>query len=175
MAKIDKILGSISPAYGLVSGQGAFANLRKISPLMHMIGETDTKAEKRRKAEKAAAAGKPEAPEAGEGMKRGGKAKTKKYAKGGMVKKAGGGAMQGPPVSAPTAAASGGFDRNRLGSLNAPTASKASPGMSVRPSFKKGMPGIKVKGSFAKGGKVSSASSRGDGCATKGKTKGRFV
>jgi len=27
----------------------------------------------------------------------------------------------------------------------------------------------------AKGGKVSSASSRADGCATKGKTKGRFV
>jgi hypothetical protein len=26
-----------------------------------------------------------------------------------------------------------------------------------------------------KGGKVSSASSRADGCATKGKTKGRFV
>jgi hypothetical protein len=160
MAKIDKILGSISPAYGLVSGQGAFANLRKISPLMHMIGETDTKAEKRRKAEKAAAAGKAEAPEAGEGMKRGGK-----------VKKAGGGAVQGPPASAPTAAASGGFDRNRLGSLNAPTASKSSPGMSVRPSFKKGMPGIKVKGSFAKGG---SASSRGDGIAKKGKTKGKM-
>lgn len=28
---------------------------------------------------------------------------------------------------------------------------------------------------MAKGGKVSSASSRADGCATKGKTKGRFV
>ena len=28
---------------------------------------------------------------------------------------------------------------------------------------------------FKKGGKVSSASSRADGCATKGKTKGRFV
>jgi hypothetical protein len=28
---------------------------------------------------------------------------------------------------------------------------------------------------MASGGKVSSASSRGDGCATKGKTKGRFV
>ena len=28
---------------------------------------------------------------------------------------------------------------------------------------------------MAKGGKVSSASKRGDGCATKGKTKGRFV
>jgi hypothetical protein len=28
---------------------------------------------------------------------------------------------------------------------------------------------------YKKGGKVSSASSRADGCATKGKTKGRFV
>jgi hypothetical protein len=28
---------------------------------------------------------------------------------------------------------------------------------------------------YAKGGKVSSASSRADGCAVKGKTKGRFV
>ena len=34
--------------------------------------------------------------------------------------------------------------------------------------------GGKVK-KMAKGGKVSSASKRGDGCATKGKTKGRFV
>jgi hypothetical protein len=32
-------------------------------------------------------------------------------------------------------------------------------------------PGIGMK----KGGKVSSASSRGDGCAIKGKTKGRMV
>ena len=31
------------------------------------------------------------------------------------------------------------------------------------------------KGSFKKGGSVSSASKRADGCATKGKTKGRFV
>jgi hypothetical protein len=28
---------------------------------------------------------------------------------------------------------------------------------------------------YAKGGSVSSASKRGDGCCTKGKTKGRFV
>lgn len=30
-------------------------------------------------------------------------------------------------------------------------------------------------GKFAKGGKVSSASSRGDGCAQRGKTRGRMV
>ena len=38
--------------------------------------------------------------------------------------------------------------------------------------------GVKRGGTIkkmAKGGKVSSASKRGDGCATKGKTKGRFV
>jgi hypothetical protein len=34
--------------------------------------------------------------------------------------------------------------------------------------------GGKVK-KMAKGGSVSPASKRGDGCATKGKTKGRFV
>ena len=33
----------------------------------------------------------------------------------------------------------------------------------------------KVKDKMKAGGKVSSASSRADGCATKGKTKGRFV
>jgi hypothetical protein len=32
-----------------------------------------------------------------------------------------------------------------------------------------------MPGGMKKGGKVSSASSRADGCATKGKTKGRFV
>jgi len=102
MAKLDKILGSISPVYGMASGEGMFGNLRKISPLMHVIGETDTADEKRRKAAKAAK-GDTVVSDSGDGMKRGGKAKAKKMAKGG------------------------------------------------------------------------SASSRADGCATKGKTKGRFV
>jgi hypothetical protein len=35
--------------------------------------------------------------------------------------------------------------------------------------------GVKLATSFKKGGSVSSASKRADGCATKGKTKGRFV
>jgi hypothetical protein len=35
--------------------------------------------------------------------------------------------------------------------------------------------GIKSPVRKAKGGKISSASKRADGCATKGKTKGRFV
>ena len=34
---------------------------------------------------------------------------------------------------------------------------------------------LAAQGVYKKGGKVSSASSRADGCATKGKTKGRFV
>lgn len=90
MAKIDKVLGSISPLYGMVSGQGAFANLRKISPFMHAIGETDTKAEKRRKKDRMEAG---ETPEAGEGMKRGGK--VKKMAKGGKVTRGDGIAKKG--------------------------------------------------------------------------------
>ena len=34
---------------------------------------------------------------------------------------------------------------------------------------------VKVKSSYSSGGKVSSASKRGDGCAQRGKTKGRMV
>jgi hypothetical protein len=96
MAKIDKILGSISPLYGMVSGEGLFSNMRKISPFMHAIGEGDTAADKRRRMEEEEK--KKQAP----GMKHGGA--VKKMAKGG-----------------------------------------------------------------------STASKRADGCATKGKTKGRFV
>lgn len=39
----------------------------------------------------------------------------------------------------------------------------------------RGAIGIGGKIGFKKGGKVSTASKRADGCATKGKTKGRFV
>ena len=35
--------------------------------------------------------------------------------------------------------------------------------------------GVKMATRFKKGGSVSSASKRADGCATKGKTKGKFV
>lgn len=34
---------------------------------------------------------------------------------------------------------------------------------------------LKKAGKFSKGGKVSNASTRGDGCAQRGKTKGRMV
>ena len=45
-------------------------------------------------------------------------------------------------------------------------------GFRISPSIKGGMPGFKILKSFAKGG---SASKRADGCATKGKTKGKMV
>jgi hypothetical protein len=48
-------------------------------------------------------------------------------------------------------------------------------GMQDRATFKKGVrQGLKDEG-YKKGGKVSSASSRADGCAVKGKTKGRII
>ena len=48
-------------------------------------------------------------------------------------------------------------------------------GMDTRANFKGGVrQGLKDEG-YKKGGKVSSASSRADGCAVKGKTKGRMV
>ena len=43
-----------------------------------------------------------------------------------------------------------------------------------RPPMQERAKGGSIKG-YAKGGSVSSASSRGDGCAQRGKTKGRFV
>ena len=89
MAKIDKILGSVSPLYGLVSGQGAFSNLRKISPMMHAIGETDTKAEKRRKRKEAGESDTSAEPT----MRKGGK--VKKMAKGGKVTRGDGCAKRG--------------------------------------------------------------------------------
>jgi hypothetical protein len=104
MAKIDKILGSISPLYGMASGEGLFSNIRKISPFMHAIGEGSTNAEKRRRA------------------------------------------AQGDKKAAAELVAEG-----------------------KTPSMKHG--GAVKK--MAKGG--STASKRADGCATKGKTKGRFV
>lgn len=74
---IKKVLGSISPLYGIATGKGLFG---KISPLAQVIhGDKDDK--KKRKP------GEP--PEAGEGMKKGGK--VKKYAKGGSVSSRGDG------------------------------------------------------------------------------------
>lgn len=102
---IGKVLGSISPLYGALSGRGLFGNAMAgfqdatgMGGILPMIASEQRRKRRERREN--------ETVEAGEGMKRGGKAKSKKY---------------------------------------------------------------------AKGGKVSSASKRADGCATKGKTKGRFV
>lgn len=92
MAKIDKILGSVSPLYGAISGQGMFSPLRYTSPVLMAA---DAMKKKGKKGTTTVEAEEVE-------MRRGGK--VKKYAKGG-----------------------------------------------------------------------STASKRADGCATKGKTKGRFV
>lgn len=98
---IGKVLGSISPLYGAVTGRGLFGNaLAGIHDATGMGGVLPILASEQRRKRRERREG--EALEAGEGMKRGGK--VKKMAKGG-----------------------------------------------------------------------STASKRADGCATKGKTKGRFV
>ena len=113
MAKIDKILGSISPFYGAVSGQGMFGNalaglgtaLGPTAGLMPLLAREQRNKLRSDRAEDAKKAAEEEAAIAARGgMKHGGAVKTKKMAKGG-----------------------------------------------------------------------STASKRADGCATKGKTKGRFV
>lgn len=102
MAKIDKILGSISPLYGAISGQGLLGNaMAGFQDATKMGGVLPIIASEQRRKRRANAA-KDDASQEETGMKRGGK--VKKYAKGG-----------------------------------------------------------------------STASKRADGCATKGKTKGRFV
>ena len=74
MAKIDKVLGSVSPLYGLASGQGAFAAL---SPAAMML----------RKKKKKKQPGEKDEPGAMKNMRKGGK--VKKMAKGGKVNHAG--------------------------------------------------------------------------------------
>jgi hypothetical protein len=111
MAKIDKILGSISPFYGAVSGQGMFGNA--LAGLGTALGPTA-----------------------------------------GLM-----------PLLARE-------QRNKLRSGRAEDAKKAAEeeaAIAARGGMKHG--GAVKK--MAKGG--STASKRADGCATKGKTKGRFV
>ncbi len=90
MAKIDKILGSVSPLYGAVSGQGLFGNalgglgdaLGPMSGVLPAIASEQRKSLRKRRA----------ASEGGgddEGMKRGGA--VKKMAKGGSASKRGDG------------------------------------------------------------------------------------
>lgn len=86
MAKIDKILGSISPAYGMISGQGVFSKLRNLSPAYMAI---DSVTKKKKKDGTTAT----ETEEVA--MRRGGK--VKKMAKGGSTasKRADGCAIKG--------------------------------------------------------------------------------
>lgn len=77
----------------------------------------------------------------------------------------------------------GGGSSISVGRVGSPIRSAVAPGlttgtgMGVRGGFrfKEGGEVKKKPKKMAKGGKVSSASKRADGCATKGKTKGRFV
>lgn len=94
MAKIDKILGSISPMYGAVSGQGLFGNalgglgdaLGPTAGLMPLLAREQRKKLRAGRAENAAK----DAEEASAGgMKRGGA--VKKMAKGGSASKRGDG------------------------------------------------------------------------------------
>jgi len=70
--KTKKILGTLSPAYGLMSGQGAFGKLAPFAGALPMALAQDRKDRK----EEAAAAGSPviKAPTAG--MKKGGSVKS---------------------------------------------------------------------------------------------------
>jgi len=91
MAKIDKILGSISPLYGAVSGQGLFGSIQNaLGPAAGILSQAtrarrEGNAAKRNRAAWDEENGFAPAAGAGSGMKRGGK--VKKYAKGGSASK----------------------------------------------------------------------------------------
>ncbi len=94
MAKIDKILGSVSPLYGAISGQGLFgkglvAVGDALGPAAGLMPMGASALEKRRRRKKEVG----ETPEAGEGMRKGGK--VKKMAKGGKVTRGDGIAKKG--------------------------------------------------------------------------------
>ena len=161
MAKIDKILGSISPLYGMASGEGLFSNIRKISPFMHSIGEGDTAAEKRRRAAKAAAGD--TSAEGATGMKRGGA--VKKMASGGMP------SIEESLKSGNRVSEQVGKETKKL--MPPKKRTMPSPGESVKSGNR--MSGedakdLKAVKKYAKGGVT-----RADGCAVRGKTKGKMV
>ena len=166
MAKIDKILGSISPLYGMASGEGLFSNLRKISPFMHTIGEGDTAADKRRRMEEEETK-KKQAP----GMKHGGM--VKKMAKGGAVKKMANGGMPSIEESLKSGnrvSEQVGKETKRM--MPPKKRTMPSPGESVKSGNR--MSGedakdLKAVKKYAKGGVT-----RGDGIAKKGHTKGKI-
>jgi hypothetical protein len=65
--------------------------------------------------------------------------------------------------------------REKLAELKAKNASKSPSGGSGSGSMGTGKMNRDITKNYKKGGSVSSASSRGDGCAQRGKTKGRMV
>jgi len=74
--KTKKILGTLSPAYGLMSGQGAFGKLAPFAGVLPMALAQDRKDRKDRKEEEAAAAGSPAIKAPTIGMKKGGSVKS---------------------------------------------------------------------------------------------------
>jgi hypothetical protein len=174
MAKIDKILGSISPLYGMASGEGLFSNLRKISPVMQLAGEGDTAAEKRRRAARGDKKTAAELAEEGKtaSLKHGGM--VKKMAKGGAVKKMANGGMPSMKESMESGnrvSEQVGKETKRM--MPPKKRTMPSPGESVKSGNR--MSGedakdLKAVKKYAKGGSVT----RGDGCAVRGKTKGKI-
>jgi hypothetical protein len=166
----------------MASGEGLFSNMRKISPFMHLIGEGSTNAEKRRRAaqgdkkaaeeiavEEATAASSGDTKQA-PAMKRGGA--VKKMASGGPVKKM---PMPGDSVASGNRMSKMEADERRFMDSQKPK-KKTMP--SIRDSVDSGNRMSRMEGAemrkmkYAKGGSVSS---RADGCAVRGKTKGRMV
>jgi hypothetical protein len=167
---IKKVLGSISPLAGAITGEGMFGGLRKISPVMMAIDALKDKKKAGAKGVEAKGVGVEDEEVAVEGMKRGGAVK----------KMANGGPMKTP--SARAAVDSGNRiskmegDEARFMGVGPKPKKKTMP--SIRDSVDSGNRMSRLEGAemrkmkYAKGG---SASSRADGCATKGKTKGRMV
>jgi hypothetical protein len=79
----EKLLGSLSPAYGMLSGKGAFGKLAD-SGLGGIIPSVLAH-QRRKKKDGTEMTSEEEALAAKAGMKKGGKVKTKKYAKGGSI------------------------------------------------------------------------------------------
>ena len=163
MAKLDKILGSISPLYGMASGEGLFSNMRKISPFMHAIGESDTAADKRRRMKeeeekKKQASSEKQAPS----LKHGGA--VKKMANGGMT------SIEESIKSGNRVSRQVGEETKRM--MPPKKRTMPSPSESVksgnRIARQEGAEMRKMR--MAKGGVT-----RGDGCAVRGKTKGKMV
>ena len=175
MAKLDKILGSISPMYGAVSGQGLFGNalagigtaLGPTAGLMPLLAREQRKKLRSGRAEDAKKAAEEEAAEkaaiaARGGLKHGGA--VKKMAKGGMP------SIEESIKSGNRVSRQVGEETKRM--MPPKKRTMPSPGESVksgnRIARQEGAEMRKMR--MAKGGVT-----RADGCAVRGKTKGKMV